>query len=251
MRALTLALLLLAPLAARAQDPAPSAATAEDAPDASVADAAVGTDGAAAAPSTAPATQGTVAGPAPSAGIYVPTAGATGYVPPPPGAASPGAASPGLYLGPTVTEGASSRRPRRITDWALVGSGIGLFAGGWLLTWIATSVWYGETTSCSGGLWSGPYSCTHVGGPGGWGLGFSFVPVLGPWIMLGDPYLDTAGEVLPPILFGLVQDLGLIFLIVGLATRHEAPPEPMAAGDWRLGGSAGPTSAFGTLDVAF
>ena len=132
-----------------------------------------------------------------------------------------------------------------------MGSGIGLFAGGWLLTWLATSVWYGETTSCSGSSWTGSYSCTHLGGPGGWGLGLPFVPVVGPWIMLGAPYLDTAGEILPPILFGLVQDLGLIFLIVGLATRHEAPPEPMAAGDWRLGGSAGPTSAFGTLDVAF
>jgi hypothetical protein len=249
MRTLALAVLLLAPVVARAQEVAAAEAAASEGGEAAAPPAP------AAAPSATPPAQGAVGAAEASAAMYLPPPSAAGHVPPPPsvgapGTAAPGLGTPGLYVGPTAAEHAAAERPRRVTDWALVGSGIGLFAGGWLLTWLATSVWYGETTSCSStGSWS--YSCTHSGGPGVLGLIFSFVPVVGPWIMLGDPYLDTAGEILPPILFGLVQDLGLIFLIVGLATRYDAPPEPMAAGDWRLGGSAGPTSAFGTLDVAF
>jgi len=255
MRTFVLALCLLLPLAARAQEAAPPAAATEPAATEPAATEPAATEPAAAAPSAAPAAQGSTAGSAPSGAVYVPPPSAAGFVPPPPSAGAPGSAPPGtaaagLYLGPTAAEVEAAERPQRVTDWAMVGSGIGLFAGGWLLTWLATSVWYGETTSCTSSGWSG-FSCTHVGGPGGTGLIFSFIPVVGPWLMLADPYLDSTGEIVPPVLFGLVQDLGLILLIVGLATRHDAPPAPMAAGDWRLGASASPTSAFGTLDVAF
>lgn len=184
----------------------------------------------------------TTATPAPaSTGAYVPpgTAASTG------GVYAPDAS--GAYTG-TVPAHSEQR-----TNWAILGSGIGLFAGGWVLTWLTTIFWYSFTTDCtSSGWWS--YSCTHVGGPGGTGLAWSFLPVVGPWLMLTDQYLDSPGEMVFPVLAGLVQDVGLILFILGLVLKEdvwveEAPAR--AAGDWRLNASAGPGSAIGTFDLVF
>lgn len=184
-----------------------------------------------------------VAAPAPSTGVYV-APSSSPYVAP----------SSGVYVAPTggVYAPEAVPRTRRVIDWGLVGSGIGLFAGGWLATWITTAVWYDRTTHCtSTGWWS--YSCTHEGGPGGEGLAWSFLPVLGPWLMLTDPYLDTPGEIAFPIIAGLVQDVGLVLMIVGLATMHDemVMEEVRRAGDVRFSANASPSSAYAGLDVVF
>jgi hypothetical protein len=217
--ALLLALAVLAPVPALAQDAAVQIVITP-------------ADGS----TTTPAT--TTPAATPSGGVYVPagSAGSTGAYTPP----------GGTYVGtaPPHTE--------QRTNWAVLGAGIGMFAGGWVITWLSTILWYSFTTDCtSSGWWS--YSCTHVGGPGGEGLAWSFVPVVGPWFMLSDPYLDTAGEVVFPILAGLVQDAGLVMFILGLVLKEDVlvGEEPMAAGDWRLNASASPGSFFGGLDVAF
>ena len=101
--------------------------------------------------------------------------------------------------------------------------GIALFAGGWLLTWIATSVWYGETTECVSTGWFG-YSCTHYG-PDDAALAFSFIPLAGPWLMLASDSLQGA-DLIPPVLFGLTQLTGLVLLIVGGVLPAEEEDTP-------------------------
>ena len=113
-------------------------------------------------------------------------------------------------------------RPRTQRHWELIGPGIGLFVGGWLVTFLATSVWYGETTTCSSTGWFG-YTCTHYG-PQDLALAMSFVPLVGPWLMLGDDGLRGADFIIP-VLFGLLQTTGLVLIIVGVSLPGE-PVEP-------------------------
>ena len=187
--------------------------------------------------------------PATSGGAVYAPAGASGsvYVTPPP--------SNAVYVPPGAPAfvPAEVPRERRVIDWPILGSGIGLLAGGWVLTIASTIGWYSATTNCTGSSWSGTYTCTHDGGPGGTGLLFSFIPVVGPWLMLTDEYLDTAGEMVFPVIAGLVQDVGLILLIVGLATMHNETvmEAPRAAGDVRVNGGASPGGGWASLDVVF
>lgn len=188
-----------------------------------------------------------------------PSTAPAGTVPPPPASGvayiPPGSTpSSGAYAPPgsVAYVPAEIPRERRVIDWSIVGTGIGLFAGGWLATWISTVVWYDRTTHCTSTGWFS-YSCTHDGGPGGDGLAWSFLPVIGPWLMLTDPYLDTPGEIAFPIIAGIVQDVGLIMLIVGLVTQttETVMVEARRSGDWRIGGGATPGSAYGTFDLTF
>lgn len=183
------------------------------------------------------------------AGVYVPAGGSTNgaYVPP----GSTGTTAAGTYVPPP-----EGPRIRRFPNIAMVGAGAGMWAGGWLVTWIATSIWYSQTTSCtSAGGWDWSYSCTHVGGPGGDGLGWSLLPVFGPWLMLTDRYLDTPGEVVFPVISGIVQGVGLIVFILGFILQDEivVGSEPVArrAGDWQLGLDASSTGFSGSLDLTF
>lgn len=179
-------------------------------------------------PSTAPPIYVPPAAPPPASAVYVPPAAP-------------------VYTPPAVP------RERRVIDWGLVGGGIGLLAGGWLATFVSTIVWYSATTSCATSAFGFPTDCTHIGGPGGSGLLFSFIPVVGPWLMLTDSYLDTPGEMVFPVIAGLAQDAGLILLIVGLATMHTETVmvEARRAGDVRVSGGAAPSGLFGSLDVVF
>lgn len=131
-----------------------------------------------------------------------------------------GSAAPGMAYGGPPPE----VRPRHRRHWELMGPGIGLFVGGWILTFVATSIWYGETTSCSSTGWFG-YTCVHYG-PTDLALGTSYIPLVGPWLMLGDDGLRGV-DFLVPVLFGLIQTTGLVLIIVGASLPgEEVEPEP-------------------------
>lgn len=135
----------------------------------------------------------------------------------------PGSSPPVVY---TPDGSAEPRRRGGGRRWELLGPGIALFAGGWLLTWIATSVWYGETTSCTSTGWFG-YSCVHYG-PDDAALAFSFIPLVGPWLMLASDSIHDAA-IIPPVLFGLTQLTGLVLLILGVALPgDDEPVDPYA-----------------------
>ncbi len=114
---------------------------------------------------------------------------------------------------------------RERVNWAAIGAGAAVFAGGWLLTWIATVIWYDQTTSCTSTGWFG-YTCTHYG-PDDTALAWSFAPLIGPWLMLTSASLQGP-DLAFPILAGLVQLAGLTTLIVGVLVREPVEVRPRA-----------------------
>lgn len=110
-------------------------------------------------------------------------------------------------------------RVRTTRDWTTGIAGLGMLVVGYLGTAIATSAWYSQETHCSGlePGWFG-LGCAHDTF-GGTMLGFSFVPLVGPWLMFLDDELGGAAYAWP-ILTGLVQDLGFVLTIVGLANER-------------------------------
>lgn len=160
-----------------------------------------------------------------------PVAEAEVVAPPPPSAQLPPAQP--LYYAPPPMQPPQPVQTEPVTrtrrDWAVIGSGIGMFAGGWLLTWIGTVIWYDQTTECTSTGWFG-YTCTHYG-PDDETLGFSFIPLVGPWLMLGGSWMSGADYVFP-VIAGAVQTAGLVMLIVGLATPEQVVVErPVGTGD--------------------
>lgn len=153
--------------------------------------------------------------------------------PPPPPAttlAAPGTAwGPPAPLLPSAPFPAPMPPPEPVVqervNWAAIGAGAAAFAGGWLLTWIATVIWYDQTTTCTSTGWFG-YTCTHYG-PDDAALGWSFAPLIGPWLMLTSPSLQGA-DLAFPILAGLVQLAGLTTLIVGVLWRERVEVRPRA-----------------------
>jgi len=135
------------------------------------------------------------------------------------------------------------------TNWGLLGPGIALLAGGWAVSGVATSLWYSTTTSCvSTGILTN--HCTHDGGPSGWGLLWSFLPVLGPWLVMTDPHIDSHEERIFPVIMGLAQLTGLVLVIVGAATPETRGPSASADDSWpRV--SIAPTQggAMGTVEI--
>lgn len=103
------------------------------------------------------------------------------------------------------------------TKLATVGAGVGMFALGWVATFVGTMIWYFDTTDCMGagiGLLSdpdGPYRCSHRG-PNDDALGASFIPLVGPWVMLNTPNVDPGF----PIAMGIVQAAGALTLAIGV-----------------------------------
>ncbi len=117
----------------------------------------------------------------------------------------------------------SQPRVRTGHDVALLSSGVAMFVGGFLGTAVGTSYWYSQDNACTNLGWF-QWRCTHHE-LGDTSLAFAFVPIVGPWIMLSDPYLSGASY-LWPIVAGLVQDLGFVLMLVGLVDTHEVVVPP-------------------------
>lgn len=130
---------------------------------------------------------------------------------------------PPVVGGPMMDPEQPPPRPQPTTraNWPLIAGGAIVWAASWIITAVGTSVWYGETTSCSSTGWFG-YTCTHYG-PDDYALGVSFVPLIGGWLMLGSDALDGADYIVP-IFAGLSQTAGFVLFIVGLATPQDVEP---------------------------
>lgn len=100
-------------------------------------------------------------------------------------------------------------------------------------------------------LLAGGFLAEVIGGPAladSWEnsdqLGYSFIPILGPWLQLGEfsdlefAFEDGIGYF--PIIAGLAQGLGLVMTIIGLTVREEWDEPVYALTDDPMG----PTLAF-------
>jgi hypothetical protein len=103
----------------------------------------------------------------------------------------------------------------------------------WILTW----------TVASTGL---PTAST--------GITYSYIPLVGPWLMLTEPLNGYDGFA---VAMGLVQAAGALMLVLGLTLRETVERREWVIGD--LGGGrrialdagAGPEGGFGTLTLVF
>ncbi len=106
----------------------------------------------------------------------------------------------------------------------LLGGGIGLLAGGWLLTWVTgTIVVVGGAVGCGLG---GGCSWTSDGSASAF-FNWSWVPVLGPWVEMGYlwPNADV-GMFAWLAVEGLIQAGGLVMLIFGAIGEDSVVLEP-------------------------
>lgn len=132
-----------------------------------------------------------------------------------------------LVLAPPVAETAAPPRARTPVGArvATLGAGVGLLAGGWVVTFVGTIAWYFDTTDCRGAGISllgpdpdGPYHCDHRG-PNDDALGASFLPLVGPWVMLNTPNVDPAF----PVTMGVLQAAGFLTLVIGVPLAWSDP----------------------------
>lgn len=78
----------------------------------------------------------------------------------------------------------------------------------------------------------------------------SWIPVVGPWIMLGDSRGFDDTQLALTITSALVQTLACAALIVGLVLENDAPRDPTVARVWiapTLGSGTAGIGAFGTF----
>jgi hypothetical protein len=105
------------------------------------------------------------------------------------------------------------------TGWGFAGSGIGLMAGGWLIEILTTA--FSSLDS----------DFAHRDTYMGWG----FVPLVGPWVQMTDVPSGTLSSYYVWLGFeGLLQDVGLVLFIVGLAGEDYEEYRAIAAGDVRV-----------------
>jgi hypothetical protein len=100
----------------------------------------------------------------------------------------------------------------------MIGPGIGMLAGGWLGNWLVGII---------GGLATLGLSPRY-----GDYLGWSFVPVVGPWVNL--TYFDGSlqpGFIVIHTLFGVLQGGGLLLCILGTVLREEVVEVRYVLGD--------------------
>jgi hypothetical protein len=109
-------------------------------------------------------------------------------------------------------------------DVPLLSAGVVMFVGGFLGTAVGTSYWYSQDNACTYLGWFHWGSCRHHQ-LGDNSLAFAFVPIVGPWMMLSDPYLSGASY-LWPVVAGLVQDVGFVLMLIGLVDTHEIEVRP-------------------------
>jgi len=111
----------------------------------------------------------------------------------------------------------------------LLGGGIGMLAGGWVLTWISGlvvgiggAVGCGLSTSSCGG-----WSSSGVNGFFDWG----WVPLLGPWVQMGYLWNNADGGIYAWLGFeGLLQAGGLVMIIFGALGSDVTEYQPVAPG---------------------
>jgi hypothetical protein len=132
---------------------------------------------------------------------------------------------------PQVVPAASAATHRSIKPIvlpAVVGGATFLLS--WVGTFVSTTVMFFDGRECHGGelsLFGGstPLVCNYDG-PTPDGLGASFIPIAGPWIMLNTPNVDPAYA----ITMGVVQAAGLLTIAIGvplgIVNVAQGPDEP-------------------------
>lgn len=121
-------------------------------------------------------------------------------------------APPAATVPPAALEQPVSRRGSVVGRVLPPSLGAGLLGIGWLTTWVGTIAWYADTTHCSSGGFLGiGRTCSHDG-PNDDALGASFIPIVGPWIMLNTPDVDP----LFPAIMGITQAAGVLTLAIGI-----------------------------------
>jgi hypothetical protein len=120
--------------------------------------------------------------------------------------------------------------------WGLAGAGIGLLAGGYVLEILTTA--FSSLDSSFG------RRDTYVG----WG----YVPLIGPWVQMGDLPPSTSSPMYVLLTFeGLLQAAGLVMVIVGAVGEDYEEYRPIAAGDFRVTPVLSTTMQGLTLEGAF
>jgi hypothetical protein len=120
--------------------------------------------------------------------------------------------------------------------WGLTGAGIGLLAGGYLLEILSTA--FSSLDSSFG------RRDTYVG----WG----YVPLVGPWVQMGDLPPSTSSPMYVLLTFeGLLQAAGLVMVIVGAVGEDYEEYRPIAAGDFRVSPVLSQTMQGLTIEGAF
>lgn len=126
---------------------------------------------------------------------------------------------------------------------ALLVPGVIALGAGWLLHGIIALSLSQECSSFSG-------SC-----PSGDWIGYSWIPIVGPWLAYGVAE-RTGGESneIFNILFGVIQDVGLILMILGIAIQQEWEEAVYAGVDLgegrRLSFGAAPTPGGGQVGAS-
>lgn len=108
---------------------------------------------------------------------------------------------PQPYYAPPVQPAQPRYVERTESTPALWVTGVVLLPVSWVLTWSAT-------TATLDGYRDGAY----------WG--WSWVPLVGPWFMIGDSYGLNGSEIAGAVLSGIAQLSGLTLIILGVAIRQ-------------------------------
>ncbi|HEY8432352.1 MAG TPA: hypothetical protein VIL20_28460 [Sandaracinaceae bacterium] len=184
-------------------------------------------------------------GPAPQGQVYVQPQ-PYGYQPaPPPGYAPyPQQPQPQPYYAP---QPAAPPQPRYVERWesipGLLASGAIILPVSYVLTWTMTTATLPDACSET---FTGSVVCRDIDY---WIL--SWVPLVGPWFMLGqngdgiDERALNEGEVAGALLSGLAQVTGLTLIILGAVIRRKVRVATYALGD----GERAPQLSFGASPV--
>lgn len=140
----------------------------------------------------------------------------------PPGYVAPtvSPAPTGTYVAPTPpTYAPSTTSIRGLWIPGLVGLPVA-----WVATWVHASLSLGAGSD---------------------GVNAAFIPVAGPWLVLAAQNTDTAYYVVT----GIVQDVSLLCLVLGLVIRVPEPRARIALGSSTLELAASPSATGGTLSA--
>jgi len=114
--------------------------------------------------------------------------------------------------------------PHHRISGGLLGGGIGLFAGGWVLSWISgTVVTVGGAVGCalaSGCTWTASGTSNSF-------FDWGWVPILGPWVEMGLLWENADGGMYAWLAIeGLIQAGGITMLIFGAIGEDVMELEP-------------------------
>jgi hypothetical protein len=114
---------------------------------------------------------------------------------------------PGPGVQPVGQPGSFQYQPqrRRVSyepNWGLFGVGAALFGVPWIATWASTAALSGNDTA----------------------IGYSFIPIAGPWLLTLELSFGLEEELFLPLLLvldGVAQAVGIVLAIIGLASRQQ------------------------------